>query len=609
MKDDRDSSTLRTLPNIRNFCIIAHIDHGKSTLADRLLLMTHTIEQRGFHDQVLDSMDLEQERGITIKSHPVTMTYKAADGIEYELNLIDTPGHVDFTYEVSRSMMACEGAILVVDAGQGVEAQTVANTYLAMDNNLEIVPVINKIDLPGADPDTVARQIEEILSIPAADAQRISAKTGLGVPEVLEAVVRRLPPPLTSDDGFVRALVFDSVYDAFRGVVTYIRMVDGELKAGDRMLLVGSGLVSEVKEVGRFRPKPEPTAVLKAGQVGYVIGTIKSASEIKIGDTLTLANRPTPKTLTGMREIHPMVFSGLYPVNTSDYEKLRQSMEKLRLNDSAFTYQPESSVALGFGFRCGFLGLLHLEIVQERLRREFDLDVISTYPSVIYKVFLRDGTVIDVDNPVHLPEQTRIEHMEEPMIRAFIICRNENIGDILRVVMDRRGTVDKTETLDVRRVMLTATMPLNEILIDFHDCLKSISRGYASMDYEHTGYVQSDLVKLDILLNGEVVDAFSCIINRSKAQSRGRQMCESLKEVIPSHQFVIPIQAAINKTIIARETIRAMRKDVTAKCYGGDISRKRKLLERQKEGKKRMKEIGSVTVPQEAFISVLKTTG
>ena len=609
MKDDRDPATLRSLPNIRNFCIIAHIDHGKSTLADRLLLLTNTIEQRTFQDQVLDSMDLERERGITIKSHPVTMKYKASDGIEYELNLIDTPGHVDFTYEVSRSMMACEGAILVVDAGQGVEAQTVANTYLAMDNNLEIIPVINKVDLPGADPDTVARQIEDILSIQAIDAQRISAKTGLGVPEVLEAVVRRLPPPRTSDDGYVRALVFDSVYDAFRGVVTHIRMVDGELKPGDRMLLMGSGLVSEVKEVGRFRPKPEPVPVLKAGQVGYVIGTIKSASEIKIGDTLTLAGKPTPKPLPGMREIHPMVFSGLYPVNTADYEKLRQSMDKLRLNDSAFTYQPESSVALGFGFRCGFLGLLHLEIVQERLRREFDLDVISTYPSVIYKVFLRDGTMMEVDNPVHLPEQTKIEHMEEPMIRAFIICLNENIGDILRVVMDRRGTVDKTETLDVRRVMLTCTMPLNEILIDFHDCLKSISRGYASMDYEHTGYTQSDLVKLDILLNGEIVDAFSCIINREKAVARGRQMCESLKEVIPPHMFAVPVQAAINKTIIARETIRAMRKDVTAKCYGGDITRKRKLLERQKEGKKRMKEIGKVTVPQESFISVLKTTG
>jgi GTP-binding protein LepA len=602
-------SNLRTIPNIRNFCIIAHIDHGKSTLADRLLQLTGTIEARVMRDQILDDMDLERERGITIKSHPVTMHYKAKDGIDYELNLIDTPGHVDFTYEVSRSMMACEGAILVVDAGQGVEAQTVANTYLAIENNLEIMPVINKVDLPGAEPDVVARQIEEILSIPADDAHRISAKSGLGVTDMLEAAILRLPPPKTCDDGFVRALVFDSVYDAFRGVVTYLRMVDGSLKAGERIRLIGSGLESEVKEVGRFHPKMERSDVLEAGQVGYMIGTIKSASDIKIGDTLTLMGKPAPEPLPGLREIHPMVFSGLYPVNTSDYEKLKQSMEKLRLNDSAFTYQSESSVALGFGFRCGFLGLLHLEIVQERLRREFDLDVISTYPSVIYKVHLRDGSMIEVDNPAHLPDPSRIDHMEEPIIKAFVICRNENIGDVLRIVMDRRGVVEKTETLDVRRVMLTATMPLNEILIDFHDCLKSISRGYASMDYEYTGYALSDLVKMDILLNGEVVDAFSCIIHRDKAVYRGRQMCESLKEVIPPHMFAVPIQAAIGKSVIARETIKAMRKDVTAKCYGGDISRKRKLLERQKEGKKRMKEIGSVSVPQEAFISVLKSTG
>ena len=605
----QDQPNLRTLPNIRNFCIIAHIDHGKSTLADRLLQLTGTIEDRVMRDQILDSMDLEQERGITIKSHPVTMSYKAEDGVEYELNLIDTPGHVDFTYEVSRSMMACEGAILVVDAAQGVEAQTVANTYLAIENNLEIMPVLNKVDLPGAEPGMVEKQIEEILSIPAAGAYRISAKSGLGIREMLEAAIVALPPPKTCDDGYLRALVFDSVYDAFRGVVTYLRVVDGELKAGDRVRLLASGLETEVKEVGRFRPKMEPTASLKAGQVGYVIGTIKDASDIKIGDTLTMLNRPVPKPLPGMKEIHPMVFSGLYPVTTADYEKLKHSMEKLRLNDSAFTYQSESSVALGFGFRCGFLGLLHLEVVQERLRREFDLDVISTYPSVIYRVFLRDGSMVEVDNPVHLPDPTRVDHMEEPMIKAFVICHNENIGDILRVVMDRRGSVEKTETLDTKRVMLTATMPLNEILIDFHDCLKSISRGYASMDYEHTGYAPSDLVKMDILLNGEGVDAFSCIIHRDKAVSRGRQMCAALKDVIPAHQFTVPIQAAVGKNIVARETIKAMRKDVTAKCYGGDITRKRKLLERQKEGKKRMKEFGSVNVPQEAFISVLKSTG
>ncbi len=605
----QDQDNLKTLPNIRNFCIIAHIDHGKSTLADRLLQLTGTIEARVMRDQVLDSMDLEQERGITIKSHPVTMAYKAKDGIEYELNLIDTPGHVDFTYEVSRSMMACEGAILVVDAAQGVEAQTVANTYLAIENNLEIMPVINKVDLPGAEPDVVAKQIEEILSIPADNACRISAKSGLGITDMLEEAIRRLPPPKTCEDGYLRAMVFDSVYDAFRGVVTYIRMVDGELKAGDRIHLLASGLDTEVKEVGHFRPKMEACKKLSAGQVGYVIGTIKDPSDIKIGDTLTMHNKQVTKPLPGMKEIHPMVFSGLYPVDTADYEKLKKSMEKLRLNDSAFTYQSESSVALGFGFRCGFLGLLHLEVVQERLRREFDLDVISTYPSVIYRIHLRDGTMIEVDNPLHLPDPTRVDHMEEPMIRAFIICHNENIGDILRVVMDRRGTVEKTDTLDTKRVMLSATMPLNEILIDFHDCLKSISRGYASMDYEHTGYAPSDLVKMDILLNGESVDAFSCIIHRDKAVSRGRQMCAALKDVIPAHQFTVPIQAAIGKNIVARETIKAMRKDVTAKCYGGDISRKRKLLERQKEGKKRMKDIGSVSVPQEAFISVLKTTG
>jgi GTP-binding protein LepA len=605
----QDKTNLRTIPHTRNFCIIAHIDHGKSTLADRLLQLTGTISDRMMRDQILDSMDLEQERGITIKSHPVTMTYKAKDGIEYELNLIDTPGHVDFTYEVSRSMMACEGAILVVDAAQGVEAQTVANTYLAIENNLEIMPVLNKVDLPGAEPDVVEKQIEEILSIPAHGASRISAKSGLGIQEMLEAAIEHLPPPKTCDDGYLRALVFDSVYDAFRGVVTYVRVVDGELKAGDRTRLLASGIETEVKEVGRFRPKMEPTATLKAGQVGYMIGTIKSASDIKIGDTLTMHNRPALKALPGMKDIHPMVFSGLYPVNTADYEKLKQSMEKLRLNDSAFTYQSESSVALGFGFRCGFLGLLHLEVVQERLRREFDLDVITTYPSVIYRVFLRDGSMIEVDNPIHLPDPTRVDHMEEPMIKAFVICHNENIGDVLRIVMDRRGDVEKTETLDTKRVMISATMPLNEILIDFHDCLKSVSKGYASMDYEHTGYAPSDLVKMDILLNAEVVDAFSCIIHRDKAVYRGRQMCAALKEVIPAHQFTVPIQAAIGKNIVARETIKAMRKDVTAKCYGGDISRKRKLLDRQKEGKKRMKEFGSVSVPQEAFISVLKSTG
>jgi GTP-binding protein LepA len=506
-------------------------------------------------------------------------------------------------------MAACEGGILVVDAGQGVEAQTVANTFLAATNNLEIIPVINKVDLPSADVENVCRQVEDILAISMAERHLVSAKSGLGVPELLEAIVRRLPPPKTDDTAGTRALVFDSVYDLFRGVVVYLRVVDGELKAGDKLLFMATGLTTEVKEVGVFRPKPETVKVLRAGQVGYLVGTIKEPREISVGDTVTLASKPATKALPGFRQVHPMVFSGLYPVNTQDYEKLKHGLEKLNLSDSAFTYQPESSVALGFGFRCGFMGLLHLEVVQERLRREYDLDVISTYPAVVYRVAMKDGTTQEIDNPVKLPETTWIEHMEEPLIRAFIICQSQNIGDIMKLVMDRRGTVDKTESLDGTRVMLTCTLPLNEVLIDFHDCLKSISRGYASMDYEHLGYVTSDLVKMDILLNGEVVDAFSCIIHRDKAQSKGRQLCEALKEVIPPHMFAVPIQAAINRTIIARETIRALRKDVTAKCYGGDISRKRKLLERQKEGKKRMKQLGTVSVPQEAFVQVLKSTG
>ena len=600
---------MREISNIRNFCIIAHIDHGKSTLADRMLLLTHTIETRGFRDQVLDDMDLERERGITIRSHPVTMLYHALDGRDYTLNLIDTPGHVDFTYEVSRSMAACEGAVLVVDAAQGVEAQTVANTYLAMEHNLELIPVINKVDLPSADLPTVRQQIEEILTIDASAAMPISAKTGQGVPELLEAIIARLPPPKTDETGALRALVFNSVFDAFRGVITYIRVVDGSLKVGDRVRFLSTDIETEVKEVGLFKPKQTPCAALTPGEVGYFIGTIKTPKDIRIGDTLTHSQRPATAMLPGFREVHPMVFSGIYPLSTDDYEKLRASLDKLSLNDSAFTYQPESSVALGFGFRCGFLGLLHLEIVQERLRREFDVDIISTYPAVVYNVHLKDGTTITVDNPVHLPDLSRIDRIEEPIIRAFVICLNSQIGDCMKLVMDRRGTVDKTDSLDARRVMLTCTMPLNEILIDFHDSLKSVTRGYGSMDYEYTAYATADLVKMDILLNSEIVDAFSCIIHRTKAVEKGRQLCKALSEVIPAHMFTIPVQAAINKTIIARETIRAMRKDVTAKCYGGDISRKHKLLDKQKEGKKRMKQIGTVNVPQEAFVSVLKTTG
>jgi GTP-binding protein LepA len=595
------------LAHTRNFCIIAHIDHGKSTLADRLLQLTHTIEVRDMREQVLDAMDLERERGITIKCHPVTMRYRSRNGEEYTLNLIDTPGHVDFSYEVSRSMSACEGALLIVDAAQGVEAQTVANTYLALDRGLEIIPVINKIDLPSADIPTVCKQVEDILAIGMEHAMKVSAKTGEGVQDLLEAIVQRIPPPKSAPgEPKCRALVFDSVYDEYRGVVSYVRIVDGRLVAGDRIRMMGTGTETELKEVGIFTPKPRDVAALEPGQVGYLIGTIKRPSEIRIGDTVTNMRFPATEPLPGFKEVRPMVFSGVYPLDSAEFEKLRQSMDKLSLNDSAFTYHSENSVALGFGFRCGFLGLLHMEVVLERLRREFDMDIISTHPAVIYRVYMKNQEMIYVDNPVNLPDPTRIDYIEEPMIRAFIICKNEQIGDVMRLIMERRGEVTKTESLDTRRVMLTATMPLNEIVIDFHDCLKSVSSGYASMDYEHAGYNRSDIVKLDILLNGESIDAFASLVHRDKAQFRGRQICEILTEQIPPHMFAIPVQAALGKTIIARETIRPFRKDVTAKLYGGDVTRKRKLLEKQKAGKKRMKEFGTVSVPQKAFVAVLK---
>lgn len=597
------------LSHIRNFCIIAHIDHGKSTLADRMLDVTQTIEARERKEQILDSMDLERERGITIKAHPVTMKYTAKDGQAYRFNLIDTPGHVDFSYEVSRSLAACEGALLVVDAAQGVEAQTVANTHLAIEQGLVIIPVLNKIDLPSADVPEVVRQIEEVLAIPMDECLMVSAKTGEGVDAVMEAIVRHVPSPRGDLDASLRALVFDSTYDTFRGVITYVRVVDGALAKGDRIRLLSTGRDYEVKETGVFTPKPLALGAMRAGDVGYIVGNIKETSEIKIGDTITTTDRPSRDPLPGFKQVQPMVFSGIYPVDTSDYEKLKASLDKLILNDSSFHYQAESSVALGLGFRCGFLGLLHMEIIQERLRREYDMDIITTYPGVVYQVYLTNGEMMEVDNPAHLPEITQIDRIEEPKVNAFIICPNEYIGDIMQLVMDRRGELEKTDTLDGRRVMLTSNIPLNEILIDFHDRLKSISRGYASMDYEHIGYFEDDLVKLDILVHGEVVDAFSCIVHREKAVERGRQMCKALKEVIPSQLFAVPIQAAIQRQIIARETIRALRKDVTAKCYGGDITRKRKLLERQKEGKKRMKQIGRVSIPQEAFISVLKSTG
>ena len=592
---------------IRNFSIIAHIDHGKTTLSDRLLHRTGTILTRNMTDQLLDSMDLERERGITIKAHPVTMLYKAANGEEYELNLIDTPGHVDFSYEVSRSLSACEGALLIIDAAQGVEAQTVANVHLAMKQNLTLIPVINKIDLPHANIPMAKQQLEDILAIPAELAILASAKEGIGIEEILEAVVARVPPPKTTGAPSLQALCFDSYFDTYKGVVTHIRVVNGEVRAGMNIKLLANGKNHEVKEVGSFNPKPYERDVLTAGETGYFTANIKSPKDVKMGDTITDARKPSP-VLPGFKEIHPMVFSGIYPINTGDYEHLKAAMGKLQLNDSAFVYQSETSVALGFGFRCGFLGLLHLEIVQERLRREYNMDIIATYPSVVYHVTLNDGTVKEIDNPVFLPEPNYIGKIEEPMVVSFIICPNENIGDLMSLVSEKRGVLDHTETLDTRRVMLTCKIPLNEILIDFHDRIKSITRGFGSMDYEHAGHQESDMVKLDMLVNDEPVDAFSCIVHRTKAESRGRSLAAKLKEVIPKQQYRVAIQAAIGGKIVAREDVGAMRKDVTAKCYGGDITRKRKLLEKQKEGKKRMKSIGTVNIPQEAFIAVLKAS-
>ena len=591
--------------HIRNFSIIAHIDHGKTTLSDRLLHRTGTISDRDMQEQLLDSMDLERERGITIKAHPVTMLYKAKNGETYELNLIDTPGHVDFSYEVSRSLSACEGAVLIVDAAQGVEAQTVANVHLAMKQGLAIIPVINKIDLPHADVALTKQQLEDILAIPAETALLASAKEGVGIDEILEAIVARVPAPKPTGEKSMQALSFDSYFDTYKGVVTHVRVFNGELKAGMLVKLLHSGKTVEVKEVGSFNPKPYVREKLEVGETGYMTANIKSPLDVKLGDTLTDSRIPSP-VLPGFVEVHPMVFSGIYPINTADYEHLKANLAKLQLNDSAFVYQPESSVALGFGFRCGFLGLLHLEIVQERLRREYGMDIIATYPSVVYRVTLTDKTRKEIDNPAHLPEANYIEKIEEPTVKAFVICPNEYIGDMMALISEKRGAVDHTETLDVRRVMLTSRIPLNEILIDFHDRIKSITRGYGSMDYEHDEYQESEMVKLDMLVNGEPVDAFSCIVHRSKAEGRGRALAAKLKEVIPRQQFQVAIQAAIGGKVVARESVSALRKDVTAKCYGGDITRKRKLLEKQKEGKKRMKSIGSVHIPQEAFIEVLK---
>ena len=592
---------------IRNFSIIAHIDHGKSTLADRLLEHTNTVEKRDLQEQLLDGMDLERERGITIKSHPVRMHY-TYEGKNYELNLNDTPGHVDFAYEVSRSLSACEGALLLIDATQGVQAQTVANVNLALRQNLVIIPLINKIDLPAADVDMCLEQMEEVLAIPREEALFVSGKTGEGVPAVLEAIIQRIPPPKIPDIAGTCALIVDSQYDTYRGVVNYVRVVKGEFTRGSKVRFLHNNLESEIKEVGHFNPDMIADDVLSAGSIGYIIPNLKSPSDIKIGDTMTELRDPCQEQLPGFKTICPMVFSGIYPIDTADYEQLKMSMAKLQLNDAAFFYQAESSVALGFGFRCGFLGLLHMEIIQERLRREYNMDIIATYPSVIYHVYMKSGEMVEVDNPVHLPDPSGIDRIEEPYIEAHIMTPTEYIGDIMNLVMNKRGICTHTDSVDAKHVIIVAELPMHEILIDFHDKLKSITRGYGSMDYEQCGYRPGKLVKLDILVNAEPVDAFASIVHVDMAYNRGRHLCERLKEVIPQQMFQIAIQAAIGGKIIARETIRQLRKNVLAKCYGGDITRKRKLLEKQKEGKKRMKAIGSVNIPQEAFVAVLRAS-
>lgn len=592
---------------IRNFSIIAHIDHGKSTIADRLLEITQTVEQREMQAQILDDMELERERGITIKAHPVTMYYTSKSNEVYQINFIDTPGHVDFSYEVSRSLAACEGALLVVDASQGVQAQTLANVFLAIDHDLEILPVLNKIDLPQADPEEAKRQIQEVIGLDVSHTVECSAKTGKGIEEILEKLLEVIPPPRINEDGYLRALVFDSHYDAYRGIMVYIRVVSGSLKKGTPILMMATQKKFEVLEVGIFSPDEKPTEELRAGEVGYIVAGIKNTHDVKIGDTLTDPKKPAPERLKGFKEIKPVVYAGIYPIDSTDFENLRESLVKLQLNDSALHVEQESSQALGFGFRCGFLGLLHLEIISERILREYDIDILITAPSVVYRMHLADGRVKDLDNPVHYPDPTIIKQIEEPWVQCHIMSPSDYMGAIMNLANEKRGDLIKTESIGANRLYLTYVFPLNEIITDFNDKLKSATKGYASFDYEFYEYRKSDIIKLEIRVNEEPVDAFSCLVHRSKAEFKGRAICAKLKEVIPKQLFKVPIQAAIGGKIVARETISALAKNVTAKCYGGDISRKRKLWEKQKKGKKRMKEIGKVNIPQSAFMEVLKS--
>ncbi|MCR4716585.1 MAG: translation elongation factor 4 [Lachnospiraceae bacterium] len=593
--------------HIRNFCIVAHIDHGKSTLADRIIQMTGVLTDREMQAQVLDNMDIERERGITIKSQTVRIIYKDDNGEEYMLNLIDTPGHVDFNYEVSRSLAACEGAVLVVDAAQGIEAQTLANVYLALDHDLEVFPVINKIDLPSAEPERVKAEIEDVIGIEAMDAPMISAKTGLNVEEVLKAIVKKIPAPVGDYKAPLKALIFDSIYDSYKGVIIFCRIMEGTVKKGTTIKMMATNATAEVVEVGYFGPGQYiPCDEINAGMVGYIMASLKNVHDTQVGDTVTDADNPCKEALPGYKKVNPMVYCGMYPADGAHYEDLKDALEKLQLNDAALQYEPETSIALGFGFRCGFLGLLHLEVIQERLEREYDLDLVTTAPGVIYKVYKTNGEVIELTNPSNLPNPAEIEYMEEPIVNAEIMVTKEFVGAIMKLCQERRGIYKDMEYIEETRALLKYDLPLNEIIYDFFDALKSRSRGYASFDYEMKGYVKSDLVKLDILINHEEVDALSFIVHKDSAYERGRRMCEKLKEEIPRHQFEIPIQAAIGAKIIARETVKAYRKDVLAKCYGGDITRKKKLLEKQKEGKKRMRQIGNVEIPQKAFMSVLK---